>query len=87
MSSKVVVTNMEGADRLPCSLASTGRRHLSKEHLPVTNLNGLVTSLSSSSAILVIANKRSDMLEDACSYLLPGASIVKEEVERPGGST
>ena len=84
MSSKVVVTDMEVADRLQCSSASTRRWHLSMEHLPVTNLNGLVTSLSSSSAILMIANKRSDMLEDACSYLLPGASIIKEEVKRPG---
>ena len=68
------------------SSASTGRRHLSNEDLPVTNLNGLVTSLSSSSAILMIANKRSDMLEDACDYLLPGASVIKAAIQRPGGS-
>ena len=47
----------EEADRLPCTLVSTERRDLSKEHLPVTNLNGLVTSLSSSSAILMNADK------------------------------
>ena len=74
MSFQVVVTTMEGADRLPCSLVSTVRMDLSKKHLPVTNLNGLVTSLSSSSAILMIANERSDMLEDAYSYVLPVAS-------------
>ena len=86
MSFQVVVTTMEGADRLPCSLVSRGRRYLSKEHSPVTNLNGLVTSLSSSSAILTIANEGSDILEDACSYLLPGTSILEEEVQTPGGS-
>ena len=48
----------KGADRLPCISVSTACRDLSKEHLPVTNLNGLVTSLSSSCAMLLSSFER-----------------------------
>ncbi len=65
----------ERANRLPVhTLVYITRRDLSEEHLPVTNLNGLVTSLSSSSAILMRGYERllycnSTVLVVDCQYI------------------